>query len=172
MKYIRCLAIICAVALTGTTSTLADCGSEPKPPDLPHGAIAGPEEMKKALDSTAGFDVAVKNYADCLVAAAQEEADFIAAMQEAAEEYNRLIAVAQAAMDERNAFVLFLSNRSMHHKLSKKSFPLSSTTIKAGKSSTSIFHIASIPRSSNAMHSTFLMQSWASRAPGPPTEPK
>ena len=61
--------------------------------------------MKKALDSTAAFDVAVINYADCLVAAAQEEAAFIAAMQEAAEEYNRLIAVAQAAMDERNALV-------------------------------------------------------------------
>ena len=105
MKYIRCLAIICAVALTGTTSTLADCGAGPKPPELPNGAIAGPEEMKKALDSTAAFDVAVKNYADCLVAAAQEEAAFIAAMQEAAEEYNRLIAVAQAAMDERNALV-------------------------------------------------------------------
>jgi hypothetical protein len=61
--------------------------------------------MKTALDATATFDVAVKNYADCLIAAAQEDADLIAAAQEAIEEYNRLIAAAQTAMDERNALV-------------------------------------------------------------------
>ena len=105
MKYIRCLVIICTIALTGTTSTLANCGAGPKQPELPNGATAGPEEMKTALDATATFDVAVKNYADCLIAAAQEDADLIAAAQEAIEEYNRLIAAAQTAMDERNALV-------------------------------------------------------------------
>ena len=59
MKYIRCLVIICAIALTGTTSTLANCGGGPKQAELPNGATAGPEEMKTALDATATFDVAV-----------------------------------------------------------------------------------------------------------------
>ena len=105
MKYIRCLAIICAISLTGTTSTLANCGAGPAPPEMPNGATAGPEEMKKALDATTAFDVAAKNYADCLIAAAQADADVIAAAQEAVEEYNRLVAAAQVAMDERNALV-------------------------------------------------------------------
>ena len=41
----------------------------------------------------------------------------------------------------------------------KKSFPLSSTTIKAGKFSISIFQIASMPSSSYSTSSTFLIQS-------------
>src|SRR6187200_446944 len=54
----------------------------------------------------------------------------------------------------------------------KKSLPLSSTTTKAGKSSTSIFQIASIPSSGYSSTSTLLMQSCASRAAGPPIEPR
>jgi hypothetical protein len=54
----------------------------------------------------------------------------------------------------------------------KKSLPLSSTTMKAGKSSTSIFQIASMPSSGYSTISTFLMQSWARRAAGPPIEPR
>ncbi len=54
----------------------------------------------------------------------------------------------------------------------KKSLPLSSTTMKAGKSSTSIFQIASMPSSGYSSSSTFLMQSWARRAAGPPIEPR
>jgi len=95
MKYIRCLAVVCVIALTGTTSTLANCGTWPKAPELPRGAVAGPEEMKKALDAAGAFSVAVKKYADCLITAAQE----------AEEERNRLITSAQSAMDERNALV-------------------------------------------------------------------
>ena len=53
-----------------------------------------------------------------------------------------------------------------------KSFPLSSTTMKAGKSTTSIFQTASIPKSSKSSTSTFLMQSWARRAAGPPMDPR
>ena len=54
----------------------------------------------------------------------------------------------------------------------KKSLPLSSTTMNAGKSSTSIFHTASMPSSAYSSTSTLVMQSWASRAAGPPIEPR
>jgi len=55
---------------------------------------------------------------------------------------------------------------------SKKSLPLSSTTMKAGKSSTSIFQTASIPSSSYSSTETFLMQFWARIAAGPPIDPR
>ena len=54
----------------------------------------------------------------------------------------------------------------------KKSLPLSSTMMKAGKSSTSIRQIASIPSSSYSSISTFLMQFLARIAAGPPIEPR
>ncbi len=54
----------------------------------------------------------------------------------------------------------------------KKSLPLSSITMKAGKSSTSIFQTASMPSSGYSRTSTFLMQSCARRAAGPPMEPR
>ena len=54
----------------------------------------------------------------------------------------------------------------------KKSLPLSSTTMKAGKSSTSIFQTASMPSSGYSSTSTFLMQSCARIAAGPPIEPR
>lgn len=54
----------------------------------------------------------------------------------------------------------------------KKSFPLSSTTIKAGKSLTSIFQTASIPSSSLSRTSTLVIQFLARIAAGPPTLPK
>ena len=54
----------------------------------------------------------------------------------------------------------------------KKSLPLSSTTMNAGKSRTSIFHTASIPSSGYSSTSTLVMQSLASRAAGPPIEPR
>jgi hypothetical protein len=54
----------------------------------------------------------------------------------------------------------------------KKSAPLSSITMKAGKSSTSMRQIASIPSSGYSSTSTFRMQSCASRAAGPPTLPR
>jgi len=95
MKYLRYLVAACVIVLAGTTSTLANCGTWPKAPELPKGAVAGPEEMKKALDATGAFSLAVKNYADCLISAAQE----------AEAERNRLITSAQSAMDERNALV-------------------------------------------------------------------
>lgn len=49
---------------------------------------------------------------------------------------------------------------------------LSSMTMKAGKSSTSIRQIASMPSSGYSTTSTFLMQSRARRAAGPPMEPR
>ena len=58
------------------------------------------------------------------------------------------------------------------HSLPKKSLPLSSTTMKAGKSCTSIFQTASMPSSGYSSTSTFLMFSWASTAAGPPIEPR
>lgn len=54
----------------------------------------------------------------------------------------------------------------------KKSFPLSSTRMKAGKSSTSIFQMASIPSSGYSTTSTFLMFSSARRAAAPPMDPR
>ncbi len=54
----------------------------------------------------------------------------------------------------------------------KKSFPLSSTRMKAGKFSTSIFQTASIPSSGKSRTSTFLMFSSARTAAGPPGEPR
>jgi RNA polymerase sigma-70 factor (ECF subfamily) len=54
----------------------------------------------------------------------------------------------------------------------KKSPPLSSTTMKAGKSSTSMRQTASIPSSGYSSTSTLRMQSCASRAAGPPIEPR
>jgi hypothetical protein len=56
--------------------------------------------------------------------------------------------------------------------LEKKSLPLSSTTMKAGKFSTSIFHTASMPSSGNSCTSTFFMQFCARMAAGPPMEPR
>ena len=54
----------------------------------------------------------------------------------------------------------------------KKSLPLSSTTMNAGKSRTSIRHTASMPSSGYSSTSTRVMQSWASRAAAPPIEPR
>ena len=54
----------------------------------------------------------------------------------------------------------------------KKSLPLSSTTMNAGKSTTSIFHTASMPSSGYSTTSTRRMQSCASRAAGPPIDPR
>src|SRR5690606_7764641 len=54
----------------------------------------------------------------------------------------------------------------------KKSLPLSSITTNAGKFSTSMRHTASIPSSGYSRTSTLRMQSWASRAAGPPMEPR
>ena len=54
----------------------------------------------------------------------------------------------------------------------KKSLPLSSTRMYAGKFSTSIFQTASIPSSGKSMHSIFLMFSSASTAAGPPMDPR
>ena len=54
----------------------------------------------------------------------------------------------------------------------KKSLPLSSTRMNAGKSSTSIFQIASIPSSGYSTHSMLLMLFCARMAAGPPIEPR
>ena len=54
----------------------------------------------------------------------------------------------------------------------KKSFPLSSTRMKAGKSTTSIAQMASIPSSGYSRTSTFRMCSSASSAAGPPGDPR
>ena len=53
----------------------------------------------------------------------------------------------------------------------KKSLPLSSTNIKAGKFSTLIFHIASMPSSGYSTHSMLLMQLCDSTAATPPIVP-
>ena len=54
----------------------------------------------------------------------------------------------------------------------KKSLPLSSTRMKAGKSSTRIFQMASMPSSGYSTHSMLLMLFWARMAAGPPIEPR
>ena len=54
----------------------------------------------------------------------------------------------------------------------KKSLPLSSTRMKAGKSTTSIFQMASMPSSGYSTHSILLMFSCARMAAGPPMEPR
>ncbi len=57
-------------------------------------------------------------------------------------------------------------------KPAKKSLPLSSTMMNAGKSRTSIFHTASIPSSGYSTTDTEVMQSRASLAAAPPMEPR
>lgn len=54
----------------------------------------------------------------------------------------------------------------------KKSFPLSSIRMKAGKSATSMLQTASIPSSGYSRTSTRLMYLRARRAAGPPIEPR
>ena len=54
----------------------------------------------------------------------------------------------------------------------KKSFPLSSTRMNAGKSFTSIFQTASMPSSGYSRTSTLVMLSWARTAAGPPMDPR
>src|ERR1700733_7354885 len=54
----------------------------------------------------------------------------------------------------------------------KKSLPLSSMTMKAGKSFTSIFHTASMPSSGYSRISTLVMLFSANTAAGPPIEPR
>src|SRR3954466_12502045 len=54
----------------------------------------------------------------------------------------------------------------------KKSLPLSSMMMKAGKSSTSMRQIASMPSSGYSTTSTFLMQCSARFAAAPPIEPR
>jgi hypothetical protein len=56
--------------------------------------------------------------------------------------------------------------------LTKKSLPLSSTKMNAGKSTTSIFHTASMPSSGYSSTSTCLMFSLARIAAGPPMLPR
>jgi len=58
------------------------------------------------------------------------------------------------------------------YKFSKKSFPLSSVIIKAGKFLIVIFRTASIPISSKSTTSTEVIFSFAKIAAGPPIEPK
>ena len=66
------------------------------------------------------------------------------------------------------------AKKTAHPKFSsrKKSLPLSSMTMKAGKSSTSMRQIASMPSSGYSTTSTLRMQSCARRAAGPPIEPR
>ena len=54
----------------------------------------------------------------------------------------------------------------------KKSLPLSSTKMKAGKSTTLIFQIASMPNSGYSTHSMLLMLFIDRTAAGPPILPK
>ena len=54
----------------------------------------------------------------------------------------------------------------------KKSLPLLSTRMKAGKSTTRIFHTASIPNSGYSTHSILLMLSCDRMAAGPPMLPR
>ncbi len=54
----------------------------------------------------------------------------------------------------------------------KKSLPLSSTTMNAGKSTTWTRHTASMPSSGYSSTSTFLMLCSANNAAGPPIEPR
>ena len=54
----------------------------------------------------------------------------------------------------------------------KKSLPLSSTRMKAGKSTTWIFQMASMPSSGYSTHSMLLMLFILSTAAGPPMEPR
>ena len=54
----------------------------------------------------------------------------------------------------------------------KKSLPLSSTRMNAGKSSTSIFHTASMPSSGYSTHSMLLIELCESTAATPPIEPR
>lgn len=69
--------------------------------------------------------------------------------------------------------VLFVNKeRKDYSNPSKKLFPLSSTRRKAGKSTTSIFQMASMPNSGYSRHSTFLMFSFARTAAGPPIDPR
>ena len=56
--------------------------------------------------------------------------------------------------------------------LLKKSFPLSSTRMKAGKSSTVIFQMASMPSSGYSTHSMLRMLLWESTAATPPMVPR
>lgn len=67
---------------------------------------------------------------------------------------------------------LVLVSVSYASSLANMSLPLSSTMMKAGKSTTSIFHTASMPHSGKAMHSTFLISSLARMAAGPPMLPR
>ena len=72
-----------------------------------------------------------------------------------------------------NFFFHGLQTRRNHSPIClKKSFPLSSTRMKAGKSATWIFQIASIPSSGYSTHSMDLMLFWARIAAGPPIDPR
>src|SRR5690242_13291012 len=65
-----------------------------------------------------------------------------------------------------------LDDKALHPKFNplKKSFPLSSITMKAGKSTTSMRQIASMPSSGYSSTSTFLMQCSARFAAAPPID--
>ena len=82
--------------------------------------------------------------------------------------------VAAAARQRKRAGEREQTQRAPHPRFSslKKSLPLSSMTMKAGKSSTSMRQIASMPSSGYSSTSTLRMQSCASRAAGPPIEPR
>ncbi len=60
----------------------------------------------------------------------------------------------------------------MPQESAKKSWPLSSTRMKAGKFFTSIFQTASIPSSAYSSTSTLRMFSLARIAAGPPIDPR
>lgn len=71
-----------------------------------------------------------------------------------------------------NYFLSLGKHHQIVYRFSKKSFPLSSVIINAGKFFTVILRTASIPNSSKSTTSTFKMFSLAKMAAGPPTEPK
>ncbi len=72
--------------------------------------------------------------------------------------------------DKLRRFHLYRSNYAYNSL--KKSFPLSSTMINAGKFSTLILRTASIPRSSKSTTSTDLILFLAKIAAGPPIDPR
>ena len=116
-------ALIVSILFAVKPLSAGECGLRPTLPTLPDGTNAGPEEMKNGMDVTGNFTLASEEYAACLVALAQQNEDelnrllkdissaekvldeIVDSMRSIEGRRDSLIAEAQTAVEERNAFV-------------------------------------------------------------------
>ena len=120
-------ALVVSILFAVKPLSAGECGARPALPTLPDGTNAGPEEMKNGMDLTGSFTLASEEYVSCLdklvkqnenelnrllkdISSAEKAAEkvldeIVDSMRSIEGRRDSLIAEAQTAVEERNAFV-------------------------------------------------------------------